>query len=107
MLTVAGDDELARIQSEIIDFSEESAQLNLAAIEQLSPRDFVKYRSFLLANYFRLENLIAQHQLGLLDQETTTRAISAIRNSLPLWKAFKLPEPEHLKAQIKLLEEGS
>ena len=108
MLTVSNSDDLARIQSEILTYSNEGApKMNLGAIQLLSPTDFEKYRSFLAANYFRLDNLIAQHDLGLMDQETVARAIGAIENSLPLWDAFKLPVSTRLKDRIERLRDDA
>ena len=108
MIAVAESPDLGRIQSEILTYSDDGTpKMNRNAISALSPEDFERYRSFLVGNYFRLDNLIAQYELGLIDDETVHRAIGAVENSVPLWRAFKMPPPTELLSKIKRIKGGA
>ncbi len=60
-------------------------------LEVLSPEELVALRYQMLASVAMQDNILHQHNLGLLDDETVPLTDMAIANSFESWEKFDLP----------------
>ena len=77
-------------------------------ILSLSPEEYESYRRYLMAHAFRIQNLKVQYESGLLTDEYYARGvIGAIRNFMPLWEAFQVPQGVRLSEDVERFDKSN
>ena len=107
-LRLAESETLATIGASLMTRSDECARTDVFCsdidedyVKSLSPTQFQRFRAFLTAHAFRLQNLRTQYEYGLLTEEYYAECeVGAIRGFVPRWNAFDVPQRPGLAESV-------
>jgi len=111
-MRVAESEVLATIQANLHvrpencgEFERNCGVFNEEYFQSLSPTEHLQYKRYLLANVFRVQNLVFQYEQGLLSDEYHDQSIiEIIKSFMPLWQRFDIWQRRSLVEHLERYE---